>query len=139
MAEDKSPALPEGWDKTTHQEVETHGIGEGFVLFEEIGQSIRGICRTFFQTRHGLAVAIELTQPAGAPVIKTSGDGTRTKLTTFGGMLVNLSLSGVDLARKINEGHRDLEIGVQFTHTIGTKSGEMKAYRVLVFQNELPF
>ena len=138
MNDTQMPDLPEGWVQTEHEEIKTHGIGEGFVLFAEVGQSIRGFCRTFFRTKHGVAVAIELTQPPTASVYVTSDDGSRSMVHAAGGTLVNLSLSSVDLERKISDTLIDLEVGVQYADTVPTKSGAMKIYRVLVFRHELP-
>lgn len=138
MPKDKLLDLPQDWVRDTHQEIPSHGIGQGFVLFENPGENLRGTLRTFFKTRHGMAVAVELTQPPTAAVYQTTEDGKRTKLEVKGGDLVNLSLSGVDLERKINQQLRDVEVGIHFKETITTKSGTMKVYRVLVFQNELP-
>ena len=135
----KQPDLPHGWERSPHTELATHGIGEGFVLFEEIGQCLRGWCRTFFPTRHGMAVAIELNQPPTAMVYSTNEAGDRTPIKAVGGTVVNLSLSGVDLERKIGKDMRDVEVGIMFSGMVETRSGQMKIYRVLVFQDELPF
>lgn len=139
MAKAKPPEIPDAWTKAKHKEVEAHGIGEGFALFEDPGQMLRGICRTFFPTRHGKAVAIQLTEACGAPIYRTSDDGSREQLKPKVGELVNLSLSGVDLERKLNADLRDVEVGIQHTHAIKTKAGDMKVYRVVIFEDELPF
>lgn len=139
MKTPKQPELPQGWERDSHTELATHGIGEGFVLFEEMGQSLRGWCRTFFPTRHGMAVAIELTQPPTARVYTTKESGERVPVDAKGGTVVNLSLSAVDLERKIGKDLRDVEVGIMFSEEVLTKSGPMKIYRVLVFQDELPF
>lgn len=139
MAKTKQAELPQDWTRDPHTEIETHGIGDGFVLFEEIGQHLRGYLRTFFKTRHGLAVAVEVTQPPTASVYRTEDDGKRHKLEVKGGDLVNLSLSGVDLERKLGADLRDVEVGIIFRSLTPTKSGQMKQYRVVVFQTELPF
>ena len=139
MKSPKQPELPQGWERDSHTELATHGIGEGFVLFEAIGDSLRGRCRTFFPTRHGRAVAIELTQPPTVGVYSTNEAGDRTAIDAKGGTVVNLSLSGVDLGRKIGNDLLDVEIGIMYSGTAGTKSGVMKIYRVLVFEDELPF
>lgn len=139
MAKEKKPEIPEAWTHLKHQEVETHGIGEGFALFEDLGQTLRGVLRTFFPTRHGKAVALQLTEAASVGVYRSKDDGTREKITTKIGDLVNLSLSGVDLERKLGPDLRDIEVGIQYSHSITTKAGDMKVYRVVVFQDELPF
>ena len=139
MKKAKSTEIPGGWTNTTHREIETYGIGEGFVLFEETGETLRGILRTFFPTRHGKAVAIELTEVTTASVYKTAENGGREQLDPKSGELVNLSLSSIDLERKLSAEHRDEEVGIQYTHNVGTKAGQMKVYRVVVFQSELPF
>ena len=138
MTEQHQPDLPAGWEKESHEEIATHGIGSGFLLFEEIGQSVRGTLRTFFKTRHGLAVAIELQGPPTALAFQTDEKGKRKALKLSGGDMVNLSLSGVDLERKIKRDLMDSEVGIQYTQQVVTKSGAMKQFRVVVFQNELP-
>lgn len=139
MTKGKAPEIPGGWIHTKHYEVETHGIGEGFALFEDPGQTLRGFLRTFFPTRHGKAVALQLTEPPTTGIYRSKDDGTREAITPTTGVLVNLSLSGVDLERKLNESLRDVEVGIQYTHAITTKAGNMKVYRVVVFQDEFPF
>ena len=138
MTEITLPDLPDGWVHAEHEEVATHGIGDGFVLFAEIGESIRGMCRTFFSTRHGLAVAIELTQVPTAVVYQTDAEGGKSPVTAKIGAMVNLSLTGVDLARKITPVMVDAEIGVQYSHDIVTKTDPMKSFRVWVFARALP-
>ena len=131
--------LPVDWARAPHQEVASHGIGEGFVLFEQPGQHLRGTLRTFFPTRHGLAVAIELEQPPTAPVYQTDENGERNALKVGGGDIVNLSLSGVDLKRKLPTSMVDAEVGVFYANNQETKAGAMKIFRVVVFGDDLPF
>lgn len=139
MAKDKTPDIPAGWGHAKHKEVESHGIGEGFALFQNPGEALRGICRTFFNTRHGKAVAIQLTEPPTVSIFRSDDEGKREELHPKSEELVNLSLSGVDLERKLNAAMRDVEVGILYSHTIETKAGGMKVYRVVVFQDELPF
>lgn len=139
MAKAKAPELPEAWGHLKHHELETHGIGEGFALFEAPGDTMRGVLRTFFPTKHGKAVAIQLTEMPTAGIYRTTDDGSREQLKPEKGELVNLSLSGVDLERKLGADLRDVEVGIQYTHSITTKAGDMKVFRVVVFQDELPF
>lgn len=139
MAKEKAPQLPEAWAHAKHREVEAHGIGEGFALFEAPGQMLRGILRTYFPTKHGRAVAIQVTEPTTAKIYRSNDDGTREELHPKTGELVNVSLSGVDLERKLTDIGRDVEVGMQYTHSITTRSGSMKVYRVVIFQDELPF
>lgn len=139
MSKETGPDLPSAWGRTKHKEVETHGIGEGFALFEKPGETLRGICRTFFNTRHGKAVAIQLTEPPTCKVFRSDDDGKREELHPKSDTLVNLSLSGVDLERKFDSSMRDVEVGLQFHHTIETKAGAMKVFRLMVFADELPF
>jgi len=139
MKDPKPPEIPEGWTHARHREIEAAGIGEGFALFESPGQTLRGFLRTFFPTRHGRAVAIETTEPPTVSVWRSDDEGKREQLHPVTGTLVNMSLSGVDLERKLNRALRDVEVGVQYSHTIETKAGDMKVYRVVVFTDELPF
>lgn len=138
MTKEKAVELPEGWGHAKHKEIETHGIGEGFALFEQLGQTLRGFCRTFFNTKHGKAVAIQLTEPPTCAVYRSDDEGQRSQLHPKSDELVNLSLTGVDLERKLNPALRDVEVGLQYHHSIETRAGSMKVYRVMVFQDELP-
>lgn len=136
MAKAKAPEIPDTWTRSRHKEIETHGIGEGFALFDEPGEKMRGVCRTFFPTKHGKAVAVQLTEKCGVRIFRTEEGGAHTEIIPKVGELVNLSLSGVDLERKLGPDLRDVEVGIQFTHEITTKAGAMKVYRVVIFQDE---
>ena len=138
MLDKKLPPVPVDWERDRHREVETHGLGAGFVLFAKPGDAIRGYLRTFFKSKYGLCVSIELTQPPSAAVWQTADEGEPVKLEPMGGTLVNLSLTGVDLERKVGRELRDKEIGIQYLHDIDTRAGQMKVYRVLVFDSGLP-
>lgn len=136
MAKDKIPKIPEGWGDDAHEEVESAGIGLGFVLFEKLGQSLRGIVQTFFPTKHGPAVAVELTAPITAPVWQRDEDGDRGLLEPVVGELVNVSLGAVDLDRKFSTSMRGREIGLQYIDNLTTKAGTMKVYRLVVFTRD---
>ena len=63
MAPKKTPEVPDSWGNERHREIEGFGLGTGFALFEEPAESLRGILRTFFPTKHGPAVSIEQAHP----------------------------------------------------------------------------
>lgn len=138
MVKRKDTVIPDAWTNTAHQEVVGYGIGDGFVLFAEPGDSVRGVLRTFFPTKHGDAVALEVTEEPNALVYKTEDDGTRSAIIIDRGTLLNVSLSGVDLKRKLGAGLLDKEVGIQYAEAVNTKSGAMKVFRVVVFESDLP-
>lgn len=133
MATKKTPEVPESWGKDRHAEIEGYGLGTGFALFQEPSDSLRGILRTFFPTKHGPAVSIELTESPMVSFFQTSPDGNHVAIMAGIGDLVNLSLTPVDLERKIKPEMIDKDVGVQYLHEVSTRSGNMKVYRVLVF------
>ena len=51
--------------------------------------------------------------------------------------MINLSLSPIDLQRKLHDDLVDRDVGIQYTHDVTTKSGAMKVYRVVVFGTEV--
>jgi len=137
MAKQKIPEVPETWGRERHEEIEGYGLGIGFVLFTEIGNNIRGILRTFFKTKFGPAVSVELTDQPTAGVYLTNETGVRQEVSPVVGDLVNLSLSPLDLKRKLHDDLVDRDVGIQYTHDVTTKSGAMKVYRVVVFGTEV--
>lgn len=136
MVKPKPPNVPDSWGKDRHEEVEGFGLGRGFALFVMPGEFLRGILRTFFPTKHGPAVSIELTEIPSVEFFETTDTGDKTLVHPDVGGLVNLSLSSVDLGRKIGEDLLDKDIGVQYLHDVATRAGQMKVYRVLVFDTE---
>ena len=137
MKKETMPDAPDSWGKERHEEIEGYGLGVGFLLFEKPGNAIRGILRTFFKTKYGPAVSVELTAPPTAGVFLTNELGERQEVKPIVGDLVNLSLSPIDLQRKLHDDLVDRDIGVQYTHDVTTKSGAMKVYRVVVFGTEV--
>jgi len=137
MVKDKMPEVPETWVRERHDEIEGFGLGIGFALFERPGDAMRGILRTFFNTKFGAAVSVELTEFPTVGVFLTNDKGERTDVTPVAGDLVNLSLSPIDLQRKLHDDLIDRDVGIQYTHDVTTKSGAMKVYRVVVFGTEV--
>lgn len=137
MTKDKMPDVPDSWGRERHEEIEGFGLGVGFARFEKPGDALRGILRTFFKTKFGPAVSIELTEQPTLEVFLTDDKGDRNKVTAHVGDLVNLSLSPLDLKRKLHDDLVDKDVGVQYTHDVTTKSGAMKVYRVVVFGTEV--
>ena len=138
MPEPQLPDLPVDWMRDRHKELEAHGLGNGFALFAKPGDAVRGYLRTFFKTKYGLAVSVELTQPPTASVFQTADEDDPVKLEPMGGDMVNVSLTGVDLERKLGRELRDKEVGIQYSHDTETRAGQMKQYRVVVFDSDLP-
>lgn len=136
MVKDKMPDAPDDWGKERHEEIEGYGLGVGFANFEHPGQSLRGILRTFFKTKFGPAVSVELGAAPSAGVYLTDDKGERQEIVPIAGDMVNLSLSPIDLQRKLRDDLVDREVGIQYTHDVTTKSGAMKVYRVVVFGTE---
>ena len=137
MAKDKMPQVPEAWGRERHEEIEGYGLGVGFVFFAIPGESMRGILRTFFKTKFGPAVSVELTEFPAVDVFLTDDKGERTQVRAEVGNLVNLSLSPIDLQRKLHDDLVDRDVGIQYTHDVTTQSGAMKVYRVVVFGTEV--
>lgn len=137
MAKEKMPQVPDAWGKERHEEIEGYGLGVGFARFDRVGENLRGILRTFFKTKFGAAVSIELTESPNVTVFLTDDKGERTEVAAVAGTLVNLSLSPIDLQRKLHDDLVDKDVGVQYTHDVTTKSGAMKVYRVVVFATEV--
>ena len=133
MAKDKMPEVPNTWERERHQEIEGYGLGVGFALFTDPGDSLRGILRTFFKTKFGPAVSVELTEPQNTGIFQTGEGGEHTPIDVKVGDMVNLSLSPIDLQRKLRGDLVDRDVGIQYTHDVTTKSGAMKVYRVVVF------
>lgn len=137
MTKEKIPEVPHAWEREPHEEIEGYGLGVGFVLFTHVGDHLRGILRTFFKTKFGPAVSVELTDSPQVSVFLTNDAGESNPVPAKMGDLVNLSLSPIDLQRKLHDDLVDREIGVQYTHDVTTKSGSMKVYRVVVFGTEV--
>lgn len=137
MAREKMPEAPDSWGKERYEEIVGFGLGVGFARFEKVGESVRGILRTFFKTMYGAAVAIELTELPALEVFLTNDKGDRNQVKVIVGDLINLSLSPIDLQRKLHDDLVDKDVGVQYTHDVTTKSGAMKVYRVVVFGTEV--
>ena len=137
MVKDKMPEVPDSWGRERHEEIEGYGLGVGFLNFESPGQSVRGILRTFFKTKYGPAVSIELMELPSAGVYLTDDKGERQEIVPISGALANLSLSPIDLQRKLHDDLVDRDVGIQYTHDVTTKSGAMKVYRVVVFGTEV--
>ena len=137
MFKDKMPEVPKMWGRERHEEIEGYGLGVGFARFDKPGENVRGILRTFFITKFGPAVSIELTEPPALDVFLTDDKGDRTQVMINPGDLINLSLSPLDLKRKLHDDLVDRDVGVQYTHDVTTKSGAMKVYRVVVFETEV--
>ena len=133
MPKVSTPKAPESWDKDRHDEIEGFGLGKGFALFDEVGASVRGICRTFFPTQHGPAVSIELTEAPTVRFYMTNEQGNKEEIEPEVGELVNISLSPVELNRKMNNAMLDREIGIQYMTDVKTRGGSMKNYRVVMF------
>ena len=136
MTKDKMPETPSSWERERHEEIEGYGLGIGFAFFGQPGDSVRGILRTFFKTKFGLAVSLELVEAPLTGVYLTDDKGERTSVDAKVGDLVNLSLSPIDLQRKLHDDLVDRDVGIQYTHDVTTKSGAMKVYRVVVFGTE---
>ncbi len=136
MAKDTMPEAPKSWERERHEEIEGYGLGIGFAMFEAPGNSLRGILRTFFKTKFGTAVSVELVERPSAGVYLTDDAGVRQALGPKVGDMVNLSLSPIDLQRKLHDDLVDRDVGIQYTHDVTTKSGAMKVYRVVVFGTE---
>lgn len=137
MKKETMPEVPDAWGKERHEEIEGYGLGVGFALFAHVGDNMRGILRTFFKTKFGPAVSVELTEEPHVPIYLTNDAGDRTPVTTKLGDLVNLSLSPIDLKRKLHDDLVDRDVGIQYTHDVATKSESMKVYRVVVFSTEV--
>ena len=137
MLENKMPTPPADWEGHRYSEIESHGLGLGFVLFDHIGDSLRGIVRTWFKTRYGPAVAFELVGLPNVSVWSTVDAGDRRAVEVKAGDLVNVSLTSVDLSRKLTTELVDRDVGIQYTHDVTTKAGAMKVYRVAVFDTEV--
>jgi len=137
MAKDKIPEVPDTWGRERHEEIEGYGLGIGFANFEAPGHSLRGILRTFFKTKFGMAVSVELVEKPSAGVFITDDAGVRQEIIPQPGDMVNLSLSPIDLQRKLHDDLVDRDVGIQYTHDVTTKSGAMKVYRVVVFGTEV--
>ncbi len=137
MVEDKMPEAPKSWERERHEEIEGYGLGIGFAMFESPGDSLRGILRTFFKTKFGMAVSVELVEAPSAGVFITDDKGVRQEIAPMSGDMVNLSLSPIDLQRKLHDDLVDKDVGIQYTHDVTTKSGAMKVYRVVVFGTEV--
>ncbi len=133
MSKDKMPEAPKSWERERHEEIEGYGLGIGFANFEAPGNSLRGILRTFFKTKFGMAVSVELVEEPSAGVFLTDDAGDRQAILAKAGDMVNLSLSPIDLQRKLHDDLVDRDVGIQYTHDVTTKSGAMKVYRVVVF------
>jgi len=67
----------------------------------------------------------------------TNETGVHQEVSPVVGDLVNLSLSPLDLKRKLHDDLVDRDVGIQYTHDVTTKSGAMKVYRVVVFGTEV--
>lgn len=132
-AKNKQPENPEEWGNSG-QEVETFGLGKGFAVFEQVGQHLRGVVRTFFPTKHGPAMTVELTDEPSTPFYMTNEGGNREEIKPTVGDLVNVSLSPVELNRKIDNAMLDRQVGIQYISDVKTRGGSMKNYRVLVFE-----
>ena len=137
MTKAKIPEVPDTWGRERHEEIEGYGLGVGFARFEAPGDNMRGILRTFFKTKFGPAVSLELVSPIAVSVYLTDDKGDRTAINAAVGDLVNLSLSPIDLQRKLHDDLVDRDVGIQYTHDVTTKSGAMKVYRVVVFSTEV--
>lgn len=137
MVKSKMPDVPDTWERERHEEIEGFGLGVGFALFEKPGDSMRGILRTFFKTKYGMAVSVELTEAPAVGVFLTDDAKVRVTVEAKEGDLVNLSLSPRDLQRKLHDDLVDKDVGIQYTHDVTTKSGAMKVYRVVVFGTEV--
>ena len=137
MAKDKMPEAPDAWGRERHEEIEGYGLGIGFAIFEAPGENLRGILRTFFKTKFGQAVSVELTEKPSAGIFITDDAGDRKEIIPMAGDMVNLSLSPIDLRRKLHDDLVDRDVGIQYTHDVTTKSGAMKVYRVVVFGTEV--
>ncbi len=137
MAKDKMPEAPNSWGRERHEEIEGYGLGIGFANFESPGHNLRGILRTFFKTKFGMAVSVELVEKPSAGVFMTDDAGVRQEIVPMPGDMVNLSLSPIDLQRKLHDDLVDRDVGIQYTHDVTTKSGAMKVYRVVVFGTEV--
>ena len=137
MTKDKIPEVPDTWGRERHEEIEGYGLGIGFANFEAPGHSLRGILRTFFKTKFGMAVSVELVEKPSAGVFITDDAGVRQEIIPQPGDMVNLSLSPIDWQRKLHDDLVDRDVGIQYTHDVTTKSGAMKVYRVVVFGTEV--
>ncbi len=137
MTKDKIPDAPKSWERERHEEIEGYGLGTGFALFEFPGNSMRGILRTFFKTKFGPAISIELTEIPTVGIFQTDEKGSKETIKPVLGDMVNLSLSPIDLQRKLHDDLVDRDVGIQYTHDVTTKSGAMKVYRVVVFGTEV--
>ena len=130
---------PEEWGTDDHTEKTVPGKGLGFVRWEKIGQHLRGRIFDFWNSEFGLIANVELTADPTAAVFTKAESGKSKRVKVTKGDPVYLDLTGVDLGRKILEAMKGEEIGVQFTGTVETPKGEMKLFRVVVFQPSLPF
>ena len=137
MTKDKMPEAPKSWERERHEEIEGYGLGIGFANFEAPGNCLRGILRTFFKTKFGMAVSVELVEKPSAGVFITDEHGDRQEIIPQPGDMINLSLSPIDLQRKLHDDLVDRDVGIQYTHDVTTKSGAMKVYRVVVFGTEV--
>ncbi|KKN22737.1 hypothetical protein LCGC14_0911980 [marine sediment metagenome] len=137
MAKDKMPVAPKSWERERHEEIEGYGLGIGFANFVQPGNSLRGILRTFFKTKFGMAVSVQLVEAPSTGVFMTDDAGMRQEIVPVAGDMVNLSLSPIDLQRKLHDDLVDRDVGIQYTHDVTTKSGAMKVYRVVVFGTEV--
>jgi len=137
MVKDTMPEAPKSWERERHEEIEGYGLGVGFANFMQPGDSLRGILRTFFKTKFGTAVSVELAEKPSAGIFITDEKGVRQEFTPNPGDMVNLSLSPIDLQRKLHDDLVDRDVGIQYTHDVTTKSGAMKVYRVVVFGTEV--
>lgn len=137
MPKEKITEAPKSWERERHEEIEGYGLGVGFALFEHPGDNLRGILRTFFKTKYGPAVSMELVEPPNVAVFQTMDTIGRTAIEAKEGDLVNLSLSPIDLQRKLHDDLVDKDVGIQYSHDVTTKSGAMKVYRVVVFSTEV--
>ena len=137
MAKDKMPEAPKSWERERHEEIEGYGLGIGFANFEAPGNCLRGILRTFFKTKFGMAVSVELVEKPSAGVFITDEYGDRQEIIPQPGDMINLSLSPIDLQRKLHDDLVDRDVGILYSHDVTTKSGAMKVYRVVVFGTEV--